>query len=155
MLVEENAQPPVQDPNPGTKPADPGDLNVKELHKNDFATTLTASSPNGVYKPGDPIVLTFTSEKDAYLTILDFTPSVNIVVLYPNDLMKNNDNSVKAGEPVVIPVSGDGYIMKAGERVGVDIVKAIATTEKDKQIYDKEGGNVVRAPPFSALKDTV
>ena len=155
VLVEENAQPPVQNPNPGTKPADPGDLNVKELHKNDFATTLTASSPNGVYKPGDPIVLTFTSEKDAYLTILDFTPSGNIVVLYPNDLMKNNDNSVKAGEPVVIPVSGDGYIMKAGERVGVDIVKAIATTEKDKQIYDKEGGNVVLAPPFSALKDTV
>jgi hypothetical protein len=148
------------DPDPGAGAAIPAPpavpvLNVQEMHKNDFATTLTTNSPNGVYKPEDPIVLTFASEKDAYLTILDFTPSGNIIVLYPNDMMKNKDNFVKAGEPVTIPVSGDGYIMKAGERVGVDIVKAIATTDKDKRIYDKEGGNVVLAPPFSALKDTV
>ncbi|MDR1137239.1 MAG: DUF4384 domain-containing protein, partial [Synergistaceae bacterium] len=140
---------------PGKKLVTASELNAVELHKNDFVTTLKASSQSGVYKPGDPIVLTFTSEKDAYLTILDFTPTGNIIVLYPNDLMTNKDNFVKANEPVVIPVSGDGYIMKAGDRVGVDVVKAIATTDKDKQIYDKEGGNVVLAPPFSALKDTV
>ncbi|MDR1508929.1 MAG: DUF4384 domain-containing protein [Synergistaceae bacterium] len=143
-----------EDPQIPAPPAAPV-LNVQEIHKNDFAATLTTSSPNGVYKPGDSIVLTFTSEKDAYLTILDFTPSGNIIVLYPNDLMENNGNFVKAGEPVEIPVSGDGYILKAGERVGVDIVKAIATTDKGKQIYDEEGGNIVLAPPFSALKDTV
>ena len=140
---------------PVTDPEVPPELPAKELHKNDFVTTLTANSPKGVYKPGEAIVLTFASEKDAYLTILDFTPSGNIVVLYPNDLMTNKDNFVKAGEPVVIPVSDAEFSLKAGERVGVDVVKAIATTDKDRQIYDKEGQNIVLAPPFSVLKDAV
>jgi hypothetical protein len=152
LLMEEEAVP----PNPETPPKDPNvvdtssGIKVQEMRKNDFKTELRADRPDGVYSDGDKIVLTFKSEKDAYLTILDFTPSGQIIVLFPNKWVE--DNFVKAGEEISIPVEGQNYSLQAGKVVGVDVVKAIATNN-DVQVYDKEKSDV--AGPFSVLKDPV
>ncbi|MDR1978902.1 MAG: DUF4384 domain-containing protein [Synergistaceae bacterium] len=123
-------------------------LDVEELHKNDFSVTLTSDKEDGVYGIGDNIVLTFKSEADAYLTVLDFTSSGQILVLFPNKWVENN--RVKAGEEVKIPAEGQKFAMKAGGPVGVDVVKAIATNN-DVPVVDPENREL--AGPFAVLKD--
>jgi hypothetical protein len=118
------------------------------MHKNDFATALSSNSADGVYSIGDRLILTFKSDEDAYLTILDFTSSGQIVQLFPNEWVK--DNFVKAGETVTIPAEGSGYLMKVGGPVGVDAIKAIATNN-DIQVFDAANKDVVG--PFSVIKD--
>ncbi|MDR2523235.1 MAG: DUF4384 domain-containing protein [Synergistaceae bacterium] len=123
-------------------------VKVEEMSKGDFTATLATDKEDSVYSSGEKIVLTFKSEKDAYLTILDFTPSGQIVVLFPNKWVENN--FVKAGQEIKIPADGQKFAMKAGNTVGVDVVKAIAT-EKDVQIFNPENSQL--AGPFSVLQD--
>ena len=128
----------------------PGGLNAVSLHKNDFEVSITADKPDGLYNVGDKIVFFVTSEQDAYLTLLDFTPSGQIVVLYPNAWVE--DNSVKAGETVTVPMDDTQYTLRAGGPVGVDVVKAIFT-DKPVQVFDDDSKDIVG--PFSLLKDPV
>jgi hypothetical protein len=130
--------------------SDPGVILVEELRKNDFEVAITADKPDGSYKIGDKIKLSVTSSKDAYLTLLDFTPSGQIVVLFPNAWVA--DNSVKAGEKITVPVDDTQYSLRAGGPVGVDVIKAIVT-DKQVQVYDEANKDV--AGPFSILKDAV
>ena len=123
-------------------------LNVTELSKNEIAVTLTADKPDGQYRIGDKIVLSVTSETDGYLTLLDFTPSGQIVVLFPNAWVE--DNQVKAGETITIPMDDKQYALRAGGPVGVDVVKAIVA-DKPIQVYDEANKDVVG--PFSLLRD--
>ena len=123
-------------------------VKVEEMSKNDFTATLSTDKGDSVYSSGEKIVLTFKSEKDAYLTILDFTPSGQIVILFPNKWVENN--FVKAGQEITIPAEGQKFVMKAGNTVGVDVVKAIAT-EKDVQIFNPENSQL--AGPFSVLQN--
>ncbi|MDR1482383.1 MAG: DUF4384 domain-containing protein [Synergistaceae bacterium] len=138
VLMEEDAA-------PGSST---GEIQVQELHKNDFVTTIVSDRPDGIYNIGDNIILRFTSERDAYVTVLDFTPSGQIVVLFPNKWVA--DNHVKAGETVIIPAEGQNFSLKAGGPVGVDVVKAIATNNRE-QVYDDANKDL--AGPFSVLKD--
>jgi hypothetical protein len=124
-------------------------LDIAELHKDGFGAKLTSDHADGVYDIGDKLVLTFKSEADAYLTLLDFTATGQIIVLYPNKWVK--DNKVKAGEEITIPAAGQKFAMKAGGPVGVDVVKAIVTN-KDTAVIDP--GNQELAGPFTVLKDT-
>ncbi|MDR2527951.1 MAG: DUF4384 domain-containing protein [Synergistaceae bacterium] len=121
---------------------------VEEMSQGDFAVSLSTDKKDSVYSSGEKIVLTFKSEKDSYLTILDFTPSGQIVVLFPNKWVENN--FVKAGQEIKIPAEGQKFAMRAGNAVGVDVVKAIAT-EKDVQVFNLD--NKQLAGPFSVLQD--
>lgn len=107
-------------------------LGVEEMHKTDFSVSLSSgkSAQGDVYEIGDKIEFTFTSDKDCYVTLLDFTPSGKIYVLFPNKWVSNN--FVKAGESVVVPAAGQQFAMKLGGPAGVDIVKAIATNVETK-----------------------
>ncbi|MDR1978945.1 MAG: DUF4384 domain-containing protein [Synergistaceae bacterium] len=134
----------------GEKPVGetPGGLGVEEMRKDDFTMSLKSDKPDGVYKIGEKITLTFKSDTDAYVTVLDFTPSGQILVLFPNKWVENN--FVKAGEEISIPAQGAKFSMKAGGPVGVDVIKAIATNN-DVPVFDKENNDV--AGPFSVIKD--
>jgi len=149
LLVAEVAE--VEEKDTPVKVMDtaPG-LQMAELSTNDIAVTLTADRPDGQYAIGDKIILSVTSEEDGYLTLLDFTPGGQIVVLYPNAWVE--DNQVKAGETVTIPMGDTQYALRAGGPVGVDVVKAIVT-DKPVQVYDENNKDVVG--PFSMLKDPV
>lgn len=125
-------------------------LGVEEMHKTDFSVSLSSgkSAEGDVYQIGDKIEFTFTSDKDCYVTLLDFTPSGKIYVLFPNKWVSNN--FVKAGESVVVPAAGQQFAMKLGGPAGVDIVKAIATNVETK-ILDPENQKLFG--PFSVLED--
>ncbi|MDR2176346.1 MAG: DUF4384 domain-containing protein [Synergistaceae bacterium] len=126
-----------------------GLLNIAEMHKDGFGVTLTSDHADGVYNIGDKIVLTFKSEADAYLTILDFTAGGQILVLFPNKWVENN--KVLAGQEISIPAAGQKFAMKAGGPVGVDVIKAIATNS-DVQVLNPDNQELVG--PFTILKDT-
>jgi hypothetical protein len=123
-------------------------LDIEEMHKNDFSVSFTSGKENDVYNIGDAITMTFSSDEDAYLTILDFTSSGQMLVLFPNKWV--SDNHVKGGQEVKIPASGQKFSMKAGGPVGIDVVKAIATNN-DVPIVDPDNQSLVG--PFAILKD--
>lgn len=125
-------------------------LGVEEMHKTDFILSLESvnSAEGDLYAIGDKIGFTFTSDQDAYVTLLDFTPSGKIYVLFPNKWVSNN--FVKAGETVTVPAEGQKFSMKVGGPAGVDVVKAIATNIETK-ILDPENQKLFG--PFMALED--
>ncbi|MDR3231305.1 MAG: DUF4384 domain-containing protein [Synergistaceae bacterium] len=126
----------------------PDGLGVEEMHRNDFTMSLKSDRADGIYKIGDRMTFTFKSETDAYVTVLDFTPGGQILVLYPNKWVK--DNFVRAGQEISIPAQGEKFSLKAGGPVGVDVIKAIATNN-DVQVFDSKNKDV--AGPFSVIKD--
>ena len=146
VLVEEDEDP--KDAKGGEDAA--AKLNVEEMSKADFAVGLSSvrSADGDVYSIGDKLVLTFKSNQDCYLSILDFTPSGKILVLFPNKWVQNAQ--VKAGQVVRIPAEGQKFSMKVGGPAGVDVIKAIATNQ-ETQILDPENQQLMG--PFSVLKD--
>ena len=124
------------------------EIQIHEMSNHDFVTSLTPDREESVYSSGDRIVFTFKAEEDSYITILNFTPSGQIVVLFPNQWVE--DNYVRAGEEVRIPTEGQGFSMRAGNVVGVDVVKAVATN-KDVKVFNRDDSRLVG--PFAVLQD--
>jgi hypothetical protein len=80
------------------------------------------------YRIGDKINLYFRSEKDCYLTILNYGTSGNMTVLLPNSISR--DNFTRGGRIYAIP--GDEYpfdYILSGP-AGTERIKAIGTTCK-------------------------
>lgn len=125
-------------------------LGVEEMHKTDFVLSLESgkTAEGDIYAIGDKIEFKFTSDQDCYVTLLDFTPSGKIYVLFPNKWVTNN--FVKAGESITVPAAGQKFSMKVGGPAGVDVVKAIATNVETK-ILDPDNQKLVG--PFTALED--
>lgn len=123
-------------------------LKIEELYRMDFNSTLTTNktAEGDVCKIGDKLEVTFTSEKDCYLTLLDFTPSGKIIVLFPNEWAK--DNAVKANTPVKIPAEGAKFTMKSSGPAGTDVIKAVATLQKE-EVFDINSQKL--AGPFAVL----
>ena len=146
VLEEEDANP--KDGKGGADEA--AKLNVEEMTNDDFALSLSSerAADGDVYAIGDKLVLSFTSKQNCYLTILDFTPSGKILVLFPNKWVQNAQ--VTAGQVVKIPAEGQKFSMKVGGPAGVDVIKAIATNQ-ETQILDPENQELMG--PFSVLKD--
>lgn len=147
VLVEEEAEEAKKEEGQATVNA----IRMEEMHKNDFEVTLESDHKDAgdVYAIGDKLALTFKSEVDGYLTLLDFTSSGQIVVLFPNKWVESN--LVKAGQEIRVPAEGQKYSMKVGGPIGVDIVKAIVTNNP-VPVFNPE--NQELAGPFSILKDS-
>ncbi|MFA7621916.1 MAG: DUF4384 domain-containing protein, partial [Aminobacteriaceae bacterium] len=150
VLVEEyeddaDAEKPVMD---GEEKA--ARLSIEEMYRSDFALTLESgrAAEGDVYDIGDRVEFSFTSDRDCYMTLLNFTPSGGIYVLFPNKWV--TDNFVKAGERVLVPASGQKFSMKLGGPAGTDVVKAIATNIETK-IVDPQNQKLFG--PFSMLED--
>ncbi|NCC60649.1 MAG: DUF4384 domain-containing protein [Verrucomicrobiae bacterium] len=125
-------------------------LGVEEMYKTDFVLSLESgkTAEGDIYAIGDKIDFKFTSDQDCYVTLLDFTPSGKIYMLFPNKWVPNN--FVKAGESITVPAAGQKFSMKVGGPAGVDVVKAIATNV-ETVILDPENQKLVG--PFTALED--
>ncbi|MDI9370363.1 MAG: DUF4384 domain-containing protein [Synergistaceae bacterium] len=126
-------------------------LDVEEMHRSDFELLLESdrSAEGDIFDIGDRIEFAFTSDRDCYLTLLNFTPSGQIVVLFPNRWV--SDSSVKAGERIVVPAEGQTFSMKLGGPAGTDIVKAIATNIETEIVNPH---NQKLFGPFAILEDS-
>lgn len=93
-----------------------------------FGLDLKTGSGNTQYREGDEISFTVSSDKDAYLVLLDYQSDGTTVVLFPNEF--HPDSRVRKGETVRIPDPANAdFALKVGAPFGDDRIEAIASTE--------------------------
>jgi TolB-like protein len=80
-----------------------------------------------VYKVGETIRFNFRSDQDCYLTLVDYEPNRNVKILFPNRYRQNN--FIEGRKTYSIPGSDYGFKLIVEPPLGVEKVKAIATTE--------------------------
>ncbi len=79
------------------------------------------------YKEGEPVLVSFESEKDCDLTLLDIGTSGKVNIIFPNQY--HQDNLVRAGKVYQIPPEGTGqsFSYRAMGPSGTNTIKAIGT----------------------------
>ncbi len=116
------------------------DIVVSEISKirqdnPDFKIRLKPVSKAGKFYVGDPVSFEVTSNKDAYVTIIDVGTSGKAHVIFPNRWNKNN--KIRKGKVYRIPGPDAEYSLKLRGPAGANYVKAIATL-KPVQFLPKE-----------------
>ena len=86
-----------------------------------------------MYRVGEEIRFYFRSDKDCYVTLIDYEPNGNVKILFPNRYYQNN--SIKAGRTYIIPGSEYGFKLNIVPPTGIERIKAIATT-KPLSLFD-------------------
>lgn len=98
---------------------------------------LTLTPDKKVVKPGDEIILTFSADRECYLTLMDLGTSGRIVRLWPNDY-SGKDNRIDPNTPRNFPGPGDNFRFKIGSPDGVERLIAYATSEKGRILSEQE-----------------
>ena len=105
---------------------------------------LTLSAEKKSLKPGEELNLTFTADRECYLTLMDMGTSGKILRLWPNDY-SGQDNRIAPNSPRKFPGPGDKFRYRIAGPDGVERLIAYATSEKGKILSEQE---------FQKLKDT-
>jgi hypothetical protein len=105
---------------------------------------LTLSAEKQSLKPGDELKLTFTADRECYLTLMDMGTSGKILRLWPNDY-SGQDNRIGANSPRTFPGPGDKFRYRISAPNGTENIIAYATSEKGKILSEQE---------FMQLKNT-
>lgn len=79
------------------------------------------------YRLGEEIRLSFQSERDAYLWVLDIGTSGKITVLFPNAW--HQDNAIQGDRAYTIPGPEYGFKWLIEPPTGIETIKAIFTSE--------------------------
>jgi Domain of unknown function (DUF4384) len=91
--------------------------------------TPTASvkvwTDKNVYQVGDPVVIYFLSNRDAYVTLIDVGTSGEMRILFPNTF--DGNNHVSAGKTYAIPSPESGFAIRTEGPPGLERIKFIAT----------------------------
>ena len=127
------------------------DVRVIEGDFTDSRDVMSRPKSERNYHIGEKVNLYFKSEKDCYLTLLNYGTSGKLTVLFPNSLFK--DNSIKANKIYAIPGRDYPFDYLISGPKGVERIKAIATTDKldlIKLVYRK---NEIFSTSTSASRD--
>ena len=98
--------------------------NLKQ-HKPSFNIDIWTDKKR--YRVGEEIRFHFRSDRNCYLTLIDYDPNGNVKVLFPNHYYR--DNFIRGGETYVIPGREYGFKLTIEPPLGIERLKAIATTE--------------------------
>ncbi len=79
------------------------------------------------YRIGEEIHFYFRTDQDCYLTLIDYETNGNVKVLFPNRYYQ--DSSIQAGKTYIIPGREYGFKLTVEPPLGIEKIKAIATTE--------------------------
>ena len=79
-----------------------------------------------VVNPGQTISVSFRSQRDCYLTLIDHGSSGNVTIIYPNPWSGNN-NFVAANKVYTFPPPGASFEFKISGPVGIESILAYAT----------------------------
>jgi hypothetical protein len=104
------------------------DVRVIEGDYTDSRDVMSRPRSERNYHIGEKVNLYFKSEKDCYLTLLNYGTSGKLTVLYPNALFK--ENFIKANTVYAIPGRDYPFDYIISGPKGVERIKAIAVTEK-------------------------
>ncbi|MFH0958507.1 MAG: DUF4384 domain-containing protein [Pseudomonadota bacterium] len=105
---------------------------------------LTLSAEKQSLKPGDELKLTFSADRECYLTLIDMGTSGKILRLWPNDY-SGQDNRIDPNTPRSFPSSADKFRYRVAGPDGAERLIGYATSEKGKILSEQE---------FQKLKDT-
>jgi len=89
------------------------------------AVTITLSANQNQYRVGDRISLSFTTNRDAYVTLVNVGTSGEVTILFPNRF--SGSHGVKAGKTYMVPEAADSYELQVKGPPGVELVYALAT----------------------------
>ena len=90
-----------------------------------FAFEFGFTDNKATFKAGDRIEFHAKADRDGYLTIVDLGTDGKVIVIYPNEL--DRDNRVKAGQTVSVPTSAMKTEFQAQDPAGRGIVRAFLT----------------------------
>ncbi len=88
-------------------------------------------------KPGDTLEISFRTDRDAYLTLVDVGTSGKITRLWPNEL-SGSDNFVRAGKRYTFPSATDRFQFTVSGPEGLERIVAFATSEKNRILKEEE-----------------
>lgn len=88
-------------------------------------------------KPGDTVKVSFETDRDAYLTLVDVGTSGRITRLWPNQF-SGSDNLVRAGKRYAFPSSTDRFQFTVSGPEGLERIVAFATSEKNRILKEEE-----------------
>lgn len=101
---------------------------------------LALNRSDGVYRIGERLEATVTSERDGYLYVLNLYgcdaqgKHAETVLLFPNEFQ--HENRVAAGQPVHIPAADAAYDLQASPPPGVERIKVFVSRQPNEQ-YEK------------------
>jgi len=78
-----------------------------------------------VFRVGEEVRFRFTTNRDAYVTLVDHATSGQTIVLYPNAY--SGGNLAKAGVEYTIPGPADGFVFRVQRPTGIEFVHVVAT----------------------------
>jgi serine/threonine protein kinase len=116
----------------------------------EFKVDLFLDRENATYIKGEEIKIFFKSTKDCYLILLNLGPSGKVSILYPNLFQK--DISIKAGVTYSIPGQDANYMLQARGPAGKEVIKVLATRNKEKIINKGYLIPPTKEKPFVELK---
>ena len=111
----------------GLLPTNVGAQNIK----------ITLSTDKDTLNPGDELKLTFSADRECYLTLMDMGTSGRILRLWPNDY-SGSDNRIEANVARKFPGPGDNFRYRIAGPTGTERIVAYATSEKGKILSEGE-----------------
>lgn len=103
---------------PVPTPTPPGD---------DEPVTIKLWANQAQYRVGDRISLGFTTNRDAYVTLVNVGTSGEVTILFPNRF--SGGHGVKGGRTYSVPEATDQYELAAKGPPGAELVYALATVK--------------------------
>jgi Domain of unknown function (DUF4384) len=91
----------------------------------DDAVTIKLWANQAQYRVGDRIALGFTTNRDAYVTLVNVGTSGEVTILFPNRF--SGSHGVKGGRTYSVPEATDNYELAAKGPPGAELVYALAT----------------------------
>ncbi len=95
--------------------------------KPQFLVRINVDHPSRLYRVGDTMGVTVTSEKSGYLYVVYVDAMGTSSLLFPNKYQ--TDNRIQARNAVAVPASGDKFRLRVKEPVGKELIGAIVTQE--------------------------
>lgn len=112
----------------------------------EFKVSAWVNKESLTYAPGEEVVFTVQSNRDAYLTLLNIGTSGKVHIIFPNK--HQQDNFVRAGQPVKVPAPGGPFSYRVSGPAGTEVVKVIAT---QSELNLAKGQEVRPAGPFKTF----
>ena len=101
-------------------------LGITSMSYDDDTSAKGEKKAKMKYKIGESVKISFESEKDCYLTLIDIGTSGKVHIVVPNSL--NVDNYVRGNRPLYYPEGPDVACIIQGPS-GVERIKAFATID--------------------------
>ncbi len=105
---------------PGGQSTDSASVSVGQPQP---ALTAQLSLPQGTYQVGDALVVTYTTNRSAYVYLCEVTPDNKVVYVYPN--VYERTNPVSAGSHAV---PAGSYTIRVSEPTGTEALYLFAAT---------------------------